>query len=94
MNQPGLPLDCNPENEANLRAVFEKSGLKELGYTYERAVQNDAMFICLLNLSEAVTRKPVSYSPPVEKVCGYCGVKHTGPFNACDSCKSAADRGA
>ena len=33
------------------------------------------------------------YQPPVEKVCGYCGKKHTGPFQACSSCKSALDRG-
>ena len=33
------------------------------------------------------------YRPPIENVCGYCGKKHTGPFQACSACKSAADRG-
>lgn len=41
MNQPGLPLDCNPENEANLRRVFQQTALPKLGYTYERAIHSD-----------------------------------------------------
>lgn len=30
---------------------------------------------------------------PMDKVCGYCGVRHTGPFQACSKCQDAANRG-
>ena len=30
---------------------------------------------------------------PMDKVCPYCGLKHTGSFQACSTCKTAADAG-
>ena len=29
--------------------------------------------------------------PPLDKVCPWCGIKHTGPFKACSNCKRAVD---
>ena len=92
MKQEALPLECNPENEASLRVVWQRSPLPGLGYTFERAMADDAMKRCLVNLSR-VMNQPFSYQPPVEKICVYCGVKHTGPFNACRSCQDAVNRG-
>jgi len=33
------------------------------------------------------------YRPRVEAVCGYCGAKHDGPFQACSRCKTLLDAG-
>ena len=45
----------------------------------------------------ALLRGPVVGIPdlraPMDKVCPACGLKHTGPFQACSSCKSELDRG-
>lgn len=34
-----------------------------------------------------------SYRPRVERVCPACGVKHGGPFQYCDGCKTGIDSG-
>ena len=39
------------------------------------------------------TRPIPDLRAPMDKVCGYCGKKHTGPFQACSQCKTAVDRG-
>ena len=92
MNQNELPLPCNPGSEDNLRRAYEASALPGLNYTFERAMRDPAMKRCLYNVAAALI-KPFSYSPPIEKVCEYCGIKHNGPFNACSPCKTALDRG-
>lgn len=30
---------------------------------------------------------------PMDKVCGVCGKKHTGPFQTCSPCKTELDAG-
>lgn len=35
----------------------------------------------------------VEYQPPLDKICPWCGAKHTGYFQACDRCKRLLDAG-
>lgn len=38
-------------------------------------------------------RSGFEYSPPLERICPYCGAKHAGPWRACSPCKAALDSG-
>jgi hypothetical protein len=38
-------------------------------------------------------RKPVTYQPPLDRICPACGVKHAGFFQHCSQCQNAMNRG-
>lgn len=55
MNTPEQrPLDLGdgPENMEPMREAFEKSGLRDEGYNFERAMRNDAIRRGLRNIAE------------------------------------------
>ena len=36
---------------------------------------------------------PKECRPPIDRICPFCGQKHTGPFAACSRCKAEIDAG-
>jgi len=54
--QQPLPLGDRPDDDASLRAAFNRSGLADQGWTYERAVLCDSILKCLINSNIARLR--------------------------------------
>jgi hypothetical protein len=54
--QQSLPLPDAPDSESSLRGAFERSPLRALGYTFERALRDELIRRCLVNVNLARLR--------------------------------------
>jgi len=57
LNPAQVPLPLEDQSSAALlRAVFERSGLRARGWTFDRALRTPAVRICLERTAQAVAR--------------------------------------